>query len=338
MAIIICRCIDSFPSTPLTMNDAVSSTPPLQIQSKLLANAKEPIHNDNSKTYRMVALDLDGTLLASNRQIANVQAEYLNKLHKRGFIIAIATGRAATGVYSHVEKLKIPNMPVVCCNGARGFYCSGNNKTTELFYNPVPKDVVERTISLANQQGYAIQYYYEDYVYANQKTDAHYKLTSLYSEYTGVRVDHVQDDFASLLEQSHMPSKLLVLFDNRYADTARTLVNDEFSPKEATVVKGYCTWFLEILSATVNKGEGLKQLCSSLNIAMDKVIAIGDGCNDIEFLEMAGLGVALQNAEPEVKRVADMSLEFTNDQNGVMRFLQRLEERGELHVDEALTK
>ncbi len=57
-------------------------------------------------------------LFTSNRQIANVQAEYLNKLHKRGFIIAIATGRAATGVYSHVEKLKIPNMPVVCCNGA----------------------------------------------------------------------------------------------------------------------------------------------------------------------------------------------------------------------------
>jgi Cof subfamily protein (haloacid dehalogenase superfamily) len=319
-------------------DDAVSSHPPLQIQSKVLANAKEPIHNDNSKTYKMVALDLDGTLLANNRQIADVQAEYLYKLHKRGFVVAIATGRGATGVYPHVKKLKIPNMPVVCSNGARAFYCSGNNKTTELFYNAVPKDIVERTVSLANQQGYAIQYYYEDYVYSNQKTDAHYKLTSLYTQYIGVRVDHVEDDFASLLEQNHLPSKLLLLFDDQYADTARTLVNDEFSPKEATVVKGYCTWFLEILKATVNKGEGLKQLCYTLNIALDEVIAIGDGCNDIEFLEMAGLGVAVQNAEPEVKQVADISLEFTNDQNGVMRLLQQLEERGELHVNEALLK
>lgn len=318
------------------MNEIVSTHTPLQTLSskRLISVDKESVTNKSQTIYKMVALDLDGTLLSSDRQIATVQAEYLNKLSKQGFVVAIATGRAATGVYSHVKKLDIPNMPVVCSNGARGFYyCSTADETKELFHNPVPKDVVERTIRLANQHGYAIQYYHDDAIYANQKTDSHFQLTSLYSEYTGVRIDHVKDDFASLLEQDHLPSKLLVLFDDQDSADARSRVKDEFPPQHATVVKGYCTWFLEILSANVNKGKGLKQLCSSLNIDMDHVIAIGDGCNDLEFLEMAGLGVAVHNAEPEVKQVADLSIEFTNDEHGVMKILQHLQERGALHCN-----
>eukprot|EP00980_Cylindrotheca_fusiformis_P022404 scaffold9278_cov170-Cylindrotheca_fusiformis.AAC.5 len=299
----------------------------------------------------MVALDLDGTLLSStDRQIAKVQAEYLKNLHQQGFVVAIATGRAASGVYEHAKQLGIPDLPVVCSNGARAFHYSTSATTTtssssndndkqpkqqqhrELFFNPVSKDVVERTIRFANANGYAIQYYHDDRVYANSKVDSHFRMTALYSEYTGVRIDHVQDDFASLLEQDHLPSKLLVLFDEMQAAHARSLVHKEFTPDQATVVKGYCTWFMEILSTNVNKGIGLQKLCTFMNIDLEDVIAIGDGCNDIEFLQMAGLGVAVHNAKPEVKQVADLSLEYTNDQHGVMKILQQLQANGSLHT------
>lgn len=67
-----------------------------------------------------------------------------------------------------------------------------------------------------------------------------------------------------------------------------------------------------------------------LKIPLEEVIAVGDGHNDIEFLKMAGLGVAVQNADAAVKEIADVTLDFTNDEYGPMRILQELEEKGEL--------
>lgn len=104
----------------------------------------------------------------------------------------------------------------------------------------------------------------------------------------------------------------------------------EFDPAKATIVKGYCMSFLEILNASSNKGMGLKHICENMNISLDEVIPIGDGCNDIEFLQMAGLGVTVQNAEPEVKSIADINLELTNDDHGVMKILQQLDGLGQL--------
>ena len=338
----------------------VAKTPTSSSNNTITISTKKK--KDVPTTYRMVALDLDGTLLSNDRQIAVEQAEYLRRLQSKGLTICIATGRAPTGVYDHVTKLGINNLPVVCSNGARGFYCSPTTSdsvdrddvaaattttplpppvvtTEKLFYDPVPKLIVERTIQLANQLGYAIQYYTEDdCVYANQKNPIHYKMTQQYTNYTGVRIDHVDDDFQSLLvdgPDQQLPSKLLVLFDEKDPDVARRYFTTEFSTpegeeEEATVVKGYCTWFLEILSSSVNKGQGLKQMCSVLNIPLEEVIAIGDGCNDIEFLQMAGLGVAVANAEPEVKDCADFVSEYTNNQHGVMKVLQDLDGQNRL--------
>mmetsp|Transcript_61230 Transcript_61230/g.149896 ORF Transcript_61230/g.149896 Transcript_61230/m.149896 type:complete len:164 (+) Transcript_61230:302-793(+) len=161
-------------------------------------------------------------------------------------------------------------------------------------------------------------------------------MTQQYSDYTGVRIDHVDDDFQSLLldgPDQQLPSKLLVLFDEQDPEIARRHFTNEFSTRrEATVVKGYCTWFLEVLSSSVNKGQGLKQMCSVLKIPLEEVIAVGDGCNDIEFLEMAGLGVAVANAEPEVKGCADYVSKYTNDQHGVMKVLQDLDEQNRFEM------
>mmetsp|Transcript_12030 Transcript_12030/g.28784 ORF Transcript_12030/g.28784 Transcript_12030/m.28784 type:complete len:347 (-) Transcript_12030:907-1947(-) len=319
--------------------------------------SKIPKTMTKQRQYRMVALDLDGTLLSTKRKVADVQAEYLRGLSEKGFHVCIATGRAATGTYDHAAKLQIPKLPIVCSNGSRGFFWSPSSSMSdndadaeedakvndneddrpiieELFHHQVPKEVVQRTIRMANEHGFCIQYYYMDHVYANQRNETHYKCTQMYTDYTGVRIDHVDDDFKELLDKDHLPSKLLLLFDTKDAAKARKTASEEFDPTEATIVKGYCTWFLEILSATSNKGIGLRHMCEQLNVSLDEVIAVGDGCNDIEFLQMAGLGVAVQNAEAEVKEIADINLQFTNDDHGPMRILQALEEKGELVFQE----
>jgi Cof subfamily protein (haloacid dehalogenase superfamily) len=284
--------------------------------------------NPTSTSYRMVALDLDGTLLNTNHKMADVQAEYLRQLHQQGVTVCIATGRSAPSVYESVKKLQIPTpLPVVCSNGARGFLCDYKTmEKKELFNNPVPKAVVELAVQLVKEHGYALQYYYEDSIYCNPTTPQHREIMDLYMSLTGSHVEAVTDDFASLLEQGNLPSKLLVLFDESQLKTAVPIFQTALDEK-ATIVLGAFDWFLEILNPQVTKGHGLANMCKALKIPLEECIAMGDGLNDVEFLEMAGLGVAMKNAKDSVKKRANITSEWTNDEHGVMKMLETLQDR-----------
>jgi len=336
----------------------------------------------------MVALDLDGTLLQSNHQLAETQAAYLRSLSKSGFRICIATGRAAPSVYNIVKKLALPDpIPVICSNGARGFFLSYNDNTTtttttttttsshpkqqtELFYTPLSREAVVQTIQLATKLGYFVQYYIDDGIYANPLTESHRQMINEYEILTDSCVEIVDDDFDRFLQHDDddtklLPSKLLVrcekdefatchpsfvklLYpttsttdgdgnDNSCADnTNATTTTTDRNRKLAHIVAAYNTdldWFLEILHPEVNKGHGLRTMCQKLEISMSDVIAIGDGTNDIEFLQLSGLGIAMQNAHESLKQVASYTMEWTNDEHGVMKTLKSHQQKGSLCCD-----
>ena len=290
-------------------------------------NLSLPIRNGDScsssdqSKYQMVALDLDGTLLQSNHQVADIQADYLRSLYQKGMTICIATGRAAPSVYEHVQKLNIPaSIPVVCSNGARGFKIrSDTMEKEELFYHPVSRSIVETTLEIAQANSFAVQYYHEDCIYVSSNKPEHLLLTSKYTALTGSTIIPVLDNFKSMLDKCQLPSKLLVLFDETKIALATKLYQEEFSSctkterEKASIVGGAFDWFLEVLNPIVTKGFGLQTMCKQLQIPIAECIAMGDGANDLEFLEMAGLGLAMKNAREIVKRSADRSLEWTNE-------------------------
>ena len=82
----------------------------------------------------------------------------------------------------------------------------------------------------------------------------------------------------------------------------------------ANVIRGTPPFFVEILNTAVHKGHGLRQLCTSLSIPLDEVLVFGDGDNDLEFLDMAGWGIAMKNARVNVKEQADEVTRWTNDE------------------------
>ena len=113
----------------------------------------------------------------------------------------------------------------------------------------------------------------------------------------------------------------------------RSSSNDE-TERLAHIVAAYnqdLDWFLEILHPDVNKGRGLRAMCQKLEIPMDDVIAMGDGTNDIEFLQMSGLGIAMNNAHESLRKVASYTMEWTNDEHGVMKTLEELKLNGKLY-------
>jgi hypothetical protein len=287
----------------------------------------------------MVALDLDGTLLSDDHQIAEEQAEYLRSLHRRGFIICFATGRSAPSVYQHIHKLNLPGpIPVVCSNGACGFEMSASSchhhhdeqHTKELFSHPVSLHTVQYTLRLAKQHGFAVQYYYQDLILVNSDKSEHAAIVQKYSQLTGSTITYVTDDFESMISQGKLPSKLLVLFHESRVSHATHVYTTGLSSEQATIVGGAFDWFLEVLDPQVNKGYGLANMCQHLDIPLSQCIAMGDGANDLEFLQIAGLGIAMKNAKESAKQHADAILEWSNVEHGVMRALQRLDGEGRL--------
>ena len=312
--------------------------------------------------YRMVALDLDGTLLSSDQIVSIVARDYLRYLNAQGFTVILATGRAIPTVYKTVMALNFPKpLPVVCSNGAEGVLCTVNNtgnamsggvKKEPLFYNPVPPNVADRVIELATMSGFATQYYVGDTIYANPSAPHHFKLTQLYQDLTASKTIYVTDDFQQGKDEG-APSKLLILgkpkeqdgmiqiFEEELAKEEYRIKSDDSNPNSSdvtkkkknttTIVRGNLGWFIEILHPHVNKGHGLQQMCQQhLHIPLEECVAFGDGDNDYEFLQMAGKGVAMKNAREVVKEIADEVIEYNNNENGVIKTLQRMEEQGEL--------
>ena len=358
----------------------------------------------SKKSFRMVALDLDGTLLHSDHQMSNATAEYLRYLDKKGFIVAFATGRSAPTVYEQVIRLNLPHpLPVVCSNGAQGLLLQpihkdihaienqlddGNAKTTSetptvlpfpihshsLFSIPVPELVARQTIALAQSLGHVTQYYVGDAIYANPTAPMHYELTKRYTTLTGSRTEHIipivnkdhADYFLTMMLAKGLPTKQVVLFPEDQQDAAMEAFQSMFSKDQATIVRGSLGWFLEVLHPDVTKGSGLQRLCSCFSrhssgdddtdtvklphwndfvldtyhsqndqlshrnqlLGLESVVAFGDADNDLEFLQLAGRGIAMKNGRQVCKDVADEITDYTNDEDGVIMTLQRMEAEG----------
>mmetsp|Transcript_13964 Transcript_13964/g.31700 ORF Transcript_13964/g.31700 Transcript_13964/m.31700 type:complete len:266 (+) Transcript_13964:64-861(+) len=256
----------------------------------------------------------------------------------------LATGRALKTVYETILALNLPHpLPVVCSNGALGVMCQPDdtqpNKVavTRLFDTPVTKPVAERTITLAKEMGFLSQYYADDDIFADPTSEVDHQYVDLYKELTGANTICVEN-MMDILETKPLPSKQLVLFPKEDQDKTLEKFEQALSEpnllidgKRATLVRGYLGWFLEVLHPDVCKGNGLQQMCQKhLNVELDAVIAFGDGDNDLEFIQMAGLGIGMSNARPVIKDAADLVIEFTNDEDGVRKTLESMEEAGQL--------
>lgn len=308
-------------------------------------NKKAPNDDNNNGPYRVIALDLDGTLLNSQHQLSATTIQGLRTLHlEHGLTIVLATGRAISTVLEHVAALAFPTpLPVVCSNGATAFLCrvvdpATNHVTTEpLFSTTVPAPVARRTMELALQQQHVCQYYVQDKIFAQPATASNYHFTELYKQLTGSDTVFVPPtEFIDRMLAEGLPTKQLVLFPEEEQDATMELFQKELQApdllvdgKAATLIRGNLGWFLEILHPNVHKGAGLERLCSQhLNLPLDVVVAFGDGDNDVEFLQMAGHGICMKNGRRVAKEIAKEITDWTNDQDGVWRTLNIMQQQG----------
>mmetsp|Transcript_27107 Transcript_27107/g.81292 ORF Transcript_27107/g.81292 Transcript_27107/m.81292 type:complete len:310 (+) Transcript_27107:205-1134(+) len=288
------------------------------------------------RPVKLVAFDLDGTLLNPSHRLSDGTLAKLRELHGLGVPLAFATGRSAPAVYEHVAALKLPGgeLPTICYNGAMCFTfpqpcadaADANARKTEHFSQAIPADDARIVVDWAAARGILAQFYVGDEIYVVPKTDAHADFVRRYHELTGA--SHAAVESYPALE----PAKILLMTDepDEVLAAVRAAQASGELPADLATCRGSPPFFVEILRGDVCKGAGLAKLCALRGVDMEDVIAFGDGENDVEFIRDAGLGVAMLNGRDAVKAVAKRVTGCTNAEDGVAQTLGELQAEGVL--------
>jgi len=243
-------------------------------------------------SYKLVAIDLDGTLLSDEKVIPDSTVELISEAYKRGVAFTIATGRMSRGALRYAEQLGI-NIPIITYNGA-----IIRSPMSGCVYreHKVPASGAVQAVTLLKDQPVLRYIFLGDEVY----TDTRHDWTDRYADLLGVEMNFVGDVLDILSED---PTMLVFMVPVMKAvELTEVLKNGLDSQVRIT---NSTEWFLDVLSAKASKGLALKQLAEHLGIAREDVVAIGDNLNDIEMVEYAGLGVAVANASDGLKNIAD---------------------------------
>ncbi len=242
---------------------------------------------------KMVALDLDGTLVEPLKPVRPRVVAAVRAACAAGVRATIVTGRMYVGTESFVRLLSIEG-PIICYQGAVIADAVSGRFEREI---ALPNAVALRIYDAAKPRGYHVQFYREDRFYVEQRN----AYSDLYARISGTEPVVV----ASLPEA----------FAGRDSTKVNIVTDPEKTPECLRLMKEVCgddayvtrsnPEFVEMLSPKVDKGEALALIASELGIPLADVLAIGDSYNDVPLLRVAGFGVAMGSGPPELKAEAD---------------------------------
>ena len=252
--------------------------------------------------YKLIAIDMDGTLLTSDKKILRETKEDLQYAHNKGVTVCICTGRGYPAARKYVDELEL-EMPLILYNGCRIRY----SQNPEVLYNQVIEfDVAKKVYELITKYNGTCCFWREDKLYFNKNDE--YAL--YYEQITSIKptiIEQISDDLLTNI------NKFIWCGEFDWLEKVRKEILIEI---EGINYFKSQPRFLEIVPPSVDKGQSLNELCKLLGIAQDEVIAIGDEENDLSMIKYAGMGVAMSNAKDIVKENANY-ITLSNDENGV---------------------
>jgi len=238
--------------------------------------------------YKMVASDLDGTLLTSNHQIPPFSQQVLSQLHQQGIAFIFATGRHHIDVAYMREKLGIPAY-MITSNGARVHNCENEL----IFKQNLTPEVVGKIVEMIADDDEMIINIYRDNDWLINKVNPNVPIMRDHFPYeffdvNNPPVDNVAKIFLTRVNRDH---DKLVEWENIFNTAFADRVNIAFSTP-------HC---LEIMDSNVSKGHALQAIAEMAGYQLKDCIAFGDGMNDFEMLSMAGKGLVMGTAHHKVK-------------------------------------
>lgn len=263
--------------------------------------------------YKLVAIDMDGTLLKEDKTISERTKKAIQSARKKGVTVVLATGRPIEGVSKYLEELDMyrDNDFVLSYNGALIQKTKSRESVAKVALNGSDLHYLRK---LSDNLGVNIHAFSEKDGLITPKnskyTEVEAKINNI--EIKEINIDNISDDEVMI--------KIMMIDEPEVLEKAVEKLPKEVYDKY-TVVRS-APFFLEFLNKEVNKGVGVKMLANYLGIKQEEVMTLGDAGNDLHMIEYAGLGVAMGNAFDEVKAAANYITD-TNENNGVAKAIEK---------------
>jgi Cof subfamily protein (haloacid dehalogenase superfamily) len=268
---------------------------------------------------KLLAIDLDGTLLNNNGEIDKEDKIALKKFYERGGIIVLASGRMTDCVSLYSKILEI-DTPLIVYNGAM-VRLREKEKRKIIYHNPVPLKYSKFIINYCSKNKFFLNFYHNDILYAVNDPLLK-KYADIYSNQTGAKYIFVEN-LKSF--ENYKPTKLILITDTENKEIKRTRDYQykyfkKLFGKNLNIVKTNPE-YLEFMNKYVNKGNALKALAQYYGIKRDEIIAFGDGENDLEMILYAGISVVPKNAKEKIKKYAKIVSDYSNDDAYIAKYL-----------------
>lgn len=262
--------------------------------------------------YKMVALDMDGTLTNDDKIITPKTKAALIEIQNQGVIVVLASGRPTTGLYEESTELRLEEYGgyLLSYNGARISKASDRSIILE---NRLDKNIIPRLVEHVSK--FPVSMIFDDgkNLYTTNKDGYAVAIESRITHLDIVEIN----DLNKVYEVA--PVKLLMSAE---PTVLRSIEKEIGAPFPELEFVRSAPFFLEAVNKGVSKGAALKLLADSLGIKREEIIAFGDEHNDIPMLQYAGLGVGMENACDEILEMCDV-VTLSNNNDGVAHILAK---------------
>lgn len=265
--------------------------------------------------YKLLVLDVDGTLLNDEREISKRTLAALLKVQQMGVRIVLASGRPTYGLMPLAKTLELGNYGgfVLSYNGCQIIKAQNGEILFERRINPEMLPYLEKK---ARKNGFAIFTYHDDTLITDSPDNEYIKNEALLNNLKIIR----EDEFSTAIDFA--PCKCMLVSDK---EKALIGLEQHWEKRLAGTLDAFRSepYFLEVVPCGVNKANTLGALLEHLGVTREEVIAVGDGVYDVTILQLAGMGVAMGHSQDSVKVCADY-VTTSNEEDGVALAVEKL--------------
>lgn len=262
---------------------------------------------------KMLVLDIDGTLTNTKKEITPKTLSAVLACQQAGHVVVVASGRPTPGIDAVAKTLELDRYGgyVLSFNGAK----ITNYATGEVVYQrSVEPSLPGELYAYSLEHDLGMMTYDATSIITGTRID---KYMELEAKINGIQIHKVEN----FVEYVDFPvNKCLLTKEDELAKEHVQVLQEKYDGR-ASIYRSE-PFFIEVMAKGIDKAASLEQLRQVLQIKKEDIIACGDGFNDLSMIRYAGIGVAMANAQPEVKREADY-ITVSNDEDGVAAVVEK---------------